>query len=478
MSDAGPSRATRLLSWFGVGDPWERPRPRVGRADVVWALVIGIFGLVSLELVRSVGVLKDLDSPWWLEWLAVLTGAALLVGRRRWPVTVAALGAAHMVLVGVTMPVVMGQFTLQVVYFVALMSGVAWARDRRWMLVVVALIVVVMFTWIALQFAVGNAAQSFLDGVRGEERYGLLAPIPGAVLLTLVINAVYFGGAVVIGQMQWRSARDRALLAGQAETISAQTEELRTRAVTEERLRIARELHDVVAHHVSVIGIQAAAARRVMARDPEATRSALEGIEGSSREAVSSMRDLLGTLRDVERPGGSAERSGRSPNPGLAELPDLVAAHSTPGRRVSYDLVEVRPGAGARLGLPLAHSVHRTVQEALTNVEKHSTATRVSVVLRLDEEAGFAEVEVVDDGRPRSGTSGSGLGQLGIRERAASHRGTVEIGPRPTGGYRVRVRYPWGSHSSSAATPTPPPAASADVTPAPEPSPRPVEAGR
>ncbi|WP_240917669.1 ATP-binding protein [Phycicoccus sp. HDW14] len=83
------------------------------------------------------------------------------------------------------------------------------------------------------------------------------------------------------------------------------------------------------------------------------------------------------------------------------------------------------------------------MQEALTNVEKHSTATRVSVVVRLDDVAGFAEVEVVDDGRPRPGSSGSGLGQLGIRERAASHRGTVELGPRPTGGYRVRARYPW-----------------------------------
>ncbi len=442
MAPRATPAAARLAAWFGVGDPWERPRPEVGRTDVLWAATIGVFGLVSLELVRSVGVLRDLSAPWWVEWLAVLTGAALLVARRRWPVTVAALGAAHMVLIGVTMPVVMGQFTLQVVYFLALMSGVAWARDRRWMLVVVGVIVVVMFTWIALQFAVGNAAQSFLDGIRGEERYGLLAPIPGAVLLTVVINAVYFGGAVVIGQLQWRAARDRALLAGQAETISAQTEALRTRAVTEERLRIARELHDVVAHHVSVIGIQAAAARRVMDRDPEGARGALAGIEGSSREAVASMRGLLGTLRDTERP--DPPDAARTPQPGLTELPALVEACRTPGRRVVLDVVEGRPGAAARLGAPLAHSLHRTVQEALTNVEKHSTATRVSVVVRLQEgPGGYAEVEVVDDGRPRTASSGSGLGQLGIRERAASHRGSVEIGPRPTGGYRVRVRYPW-----------------------------------
>ena len=84
------------------------------------------------------------------------------------------------------------------------------------------------------------------------------------------------------------------------------------------------------------------------------------------------------------------------------------------------------------------------MQEALTNVRRHSTADTVSVVVRVDESTSYAEVEVVDNGRPRHGTSGSGLGQLGIRERAATHDGQVDIGPRVTGGYRVRVRYPLG----------------------------------
>ncbi len=454
MATSARPAVARLAGWFGVDDPWQRPRPEIGRRDVVTAAAIGVFGLLSLELVRSVGVLEEVDQPWWVQWVAVLTGAALLVGRRRWPLVVAGAAALHMLLVGLTMPMVMGQVTLQVVYFVAFMSAVAWARDRRWMLVVVGIIVVVMFAWIALQFAVGNAVQDLVDEGSTSTRTGAFAPIPAAVLLTLVINVVYFGGAIVIGQMQWRSARDHALLGAQAETISAQADELRTRAVTEERLRIARELHDVVAHHVSVIGIQAAAARRVMDRDPGATRTALEGIEGSSREAVSSMRGLLGTLRDVE-PADAPAPGSRSPQPGLGELPTLVEACATPGRRVSLDVVEVAPGTAARLGAPLAHSIHRTVQEALTNVEKHSTAGRVSVVVRLDDTAGYAEVEVVDDGRPRTGSSGSGLGQLGIRERAASHRGTVEIGPRRTGGYRVRVRYPWvGGAGEEPAHPT------------------------
>ncbi|MBM6403412.1 sensor histidine kinase [Phycicoccus sp. CSK15P-2] len=439
--------AGRVGRWFGTDDPWQRPRPEVGRRDVVTAGLVAAFGLDALELVRSAGALEDVTQPWWVQWLAVVTGSVLLVGRRRWPLVVAVAASLHMVVVGVTMPMVMAQATLQVVYFVAIMSGVAWARDRRLMIAVVGMILVVMFTWIALQFAVGSAIQNFLDDEHhAAERYGLLPPVPAAVLLTVLINVVYFGAAVVMGRMQWRGARDRALLVDQAGTIAGQADELRTRAVTEERLRIARELHDVVAHHVSVIGIQAAAARRVMSRDPEAAGRALAGIEGSSREAVSSMRGLLGTLREVEP--ADALPHDRTPQPGLGQLPVLVEAARTPGRRVGFDLVESVPGAADRVAGPLAHSVHRIVQEALTNVEKHSTAATVSVVVRVEEGSpGFVEVEVVDDGRPRSGAPSSGLGQLGIRERAASHRGVVEIGPRTTGGYRVRVRFPWGSES-------------------------------
>ncbi|MGL4174516.1 MAG: sensor histidine kinase, partial [Dermatophilaceae bacterium] len=247
-------------------------------------------------------------------------------------------------------------------------------------------------------------------------------------------------------------------LTDQAATITEQGDLLRTRAVTEERLRIARELHDVVAHHVSVIGIQAAAARRVMSSDPAAAGAALGSIESSSREAVDSMRGLLGTLREVGRDQpDDAEAPDRAPQPGVRDLPAVVDAAQTPSRRVDFEVVESSPGAAGRLPAAMAHTAYRTVQEALANVERHSTATRVSVVVRVaDGPGGFAEVEVVDDGRPRPASSGSGLGQLGIRERVASHRGEVEIGPRRTGGYRVRVRLPWAS--TPGATSSEPPA--------------------
>ncbi len=433
---------TRVGAFFGADDPWERPRPPVGRQDVLLAAIVAVVGLVSLELVRSVGALDHLTAPWPVQSLAVLTGSALLVGRRRWPLVVAALAATHMLVVGVTMPEVMGQFTLQLVYFVAILSGVSWARDRRLMIGVIGAIVLVMFVWIALQFAVGSAIQDLVDDSRGTARDGLIAPIPAAVALTLVINAAYFGGAVLGGQISWRNARQKALLAEQAATIRTQSDTLRRRAVTDERLRIARELHDVVGHHVSVIGIQAAAARRVIDRDPDAAAGALGDIERSSREAVTQMRGLLGTLRDLGEQ--EAGRDDRAPEPGVDDLPALAAERTAAGLITALDVVESTPGAAQQLPAPLGLSLYRVAQEALANTTKHSTARSARVVLRVEDRtpAPYAEVEVLDDGRPRGATSGSGLGHLGMRERAAGMRGEVEIGPRPTGGYRVRVRVP------------------------------------
>ena len=230
--------------------------------------------------------------------------------------------------------------------------------------------------------------------------------------------------------------------AEQASTIRDQSDTLRRRAVTDERLRIARELHDVVGHHVSVIGIQAAAARRVIDRDPEAAATALGDIERSSREAVTQMRSLLGTLRDLGEEAG--ERDGRAPEPGVSDLPALAAERTASGLVTAYDEVESSPGAAQQLPGPLGLSLYRVAQEALANTTRHSTARSARIVLRVEDRTAspYAEVEVLDDGRPRGATSGSGLGHLGMRERAAGMRGEVEIGPRPTGGYRVRVRVP------------------------------------
>ncbi|HSU01398.1 MAG TPA: sensor histidine kinase [Nocardioides sp.] len=445
-----PSRPQRVLEWFGVDDTWERPRPAIGRRDVVLAGSVEAVSLLALELVRSSGGLEHTEVAVWLQWVAVSTGSVLLLGRRRWPLTVAVLAAVHMFVAGVTMPEVMGQVSLQIVYFVALLSGVAWARDRRAMVIVVSTIVLFMFAWITWQFALGSTVQEWLDDDDFTGRTGVFAPIPSAIALTLLINALYFGGAIIGGGVSWRAARQRDRLEEQATTITAQAARLREQAVMDERLRIARELHDVVAHGVSAMGIQAGAARRVLERDPDAARTALSHVEEASRDAVTQMRRLLGTLREGEGAGEHDDGTGtgaRTTDAGIGDLPSLVDAVSGQGLHVSLDLVEAQPDAAGRLPRAIGLAVYRTVQEALTNVRRHSTADAVSVVVRVDEAhpSAYAEVEVVDNGRPRHGTSGSGLGQLGIRERAATHDGQVDIGPRVTGGYRVRVRYPLGA---------------------------------
>jgi signal transduction histidine kinase len=206
-------------------------------------------------------------------------------------------------------------------------------------------------------------------------------------------------------------------------------------AVLEERVRIARELHDVVAHHVSMIGVQAGAARLVVDRDPGKAKQALATIEASSREAVTELHHLLGFLR---RDG---DDEGTAPAPRLSELPRLAASMAD-----SNLAVEVRI-EGEQRSLPptIDVSAYRIVQEALTNTLKHSAASRADVRLRYRPDE--LEVVVVDDGRGEAGNGSApgGLGLVGMRERAAAHGGQLSAGPLAGGGYRVVVTLPTGA---------------------------------
>ncbi|GAA1725201.1 hypothetical protein GCM10009809_21220 [Isoptericola hypogeus] len=518
----------RLADWWGIDSGWERvpaDPPRAYRNDLWLGAAFVVVALVGTELGRSIGFFEDEPAPTWLLYVLAAAGAAPLGWRRRFPLVVLSVVYLHFLVVGLTVPMVTVLAPLQVVYFVALFSAVAWARDRQAMTLVVGGALLAMFGWLAWQFAVGAGVEGIVEQMGlGGERPGLVSPVVAYTAYNWLVNVAYFYGAVVAGQLMWHAARRREQLAAQAETIERQTAELQRRAVVSERLRIARELHDVVAHHVSVIGIQAAAARRLLARDPDAAAVPLATIEGESREAVTQMRGLLGTLRGVDDGGageGGAGRRGageggageagagrqgageggageagagrqgageggageagagrqgageggaggdavphRAPEPGLADIPALAGAAGGGRPGVGLDVgldVEVRvvedpDGAAAGVPGPVGLSLYRTVQEALSNVRKHSTARRASVVVRVDRRPaqpgspdadrfryGYAEVEVLDDGRPRPGSSGTGMGLLGIRERVATHGGAADVGPRVTGGYRVRVRLP------------------------------------
>ncbi len=452
MPDRDLSVTRRLTSFFALEDDWSRPVPPLGASDVATGLALELIGIATLELARSAGAFEDVSAPWWVIYLVMSAAAIPLVWRRRYPLAVAVYLATHMFVTGVTMAPVMGQISLQICYFVGLFSAMAWGRSRRSALLVSSAIIVFMLSWVAWQFAVGSGLQGVVDDADDADSYGFLPAIPSIVLLTYIVNVLYFLGAIVGGQVAWRGARQRGALAEQAATIAAQADTLRRRAVVDERLRIARELHDVVGHHVSVIGVQAAGARRVLDHDHAAAGEALGTIEESSREAVTQLRSLLGTLRDIEDEAGEAPGP-RSPEPGVADLPALVAARNDDQLTTTYDVVTDRDGSVERLPRTISLTLYRTAQEALANVVRHSTARHASVTLRVTEDgtAPYAEIEIVDDGRPRSGTSGSGLGLLGIRERVASHRGECDIGPRATQGFRVRVRLPLRGEQGGAA---------------------------
>jgi signal transduction histidine kinase len=269
-------------------------------------------------------------------------------------------------------------------------------------------------------------------------RLGLVLGLAGFWAIVFVSGQVDFGSFFFSGALAvtpWligRNTRARSLRLAAAE----REQEHRTRlAVGDERARIARELHDVVAHSVGIIVIQAQGARRVFDRDPERAREALDSIEQTARTALADMRSSLGVLRDQS---GSPLRE---PQPGLAELDGLLERAREGGLEVEL-AVEGQPRTLPR-GVDL--SAYRIVQEALTNTIKHAGPARSRITLRYGERE--LEVEVSDDGPGPSvngAGTGSGHGLLGMRERVASHGGEVEAGSGPDGGFVVRASLPFG----------------------------------
>jgi signal transduction histidine kinase len=453
MADARTDPVGRLDAWLNDSvDPlWERPGPRPAqvRRDVAGA---GIFLLASLAMVlltKNMGMRIEGEETW-RAYTAVALMILPLALRRRFPLGVALVSSALFVGLSYLSPEASMQLSFQAAYFAALYAAVAWARDRRLLWIVIALVLLAMVLWLVIGYTKSSMVESMFEGYESPE--GPLGQLTAAVLYTSVINLAYFGGAIAVGRASWRAALQRQRLAAQGEQIREQSGELARRAVVDERLRIARELHDVVAHHVAVIGIQAGAARRVLGKNPDAATDALRTIEGSSRDAVAEMRSLLGVLRSETdlAPAGTD----RAPEPDLADLRELAEGRTEAGLVVELNCVEERPGDLEDVPGPLGLSIYRTVQESLANVARHSTATKALVTLRTGTDAEssagpgpgpaprWVEVEVIDDGRPRNGTEGSGFGLRGIRERVALHGGDAEIGPRRTvDGWRVRARF-------------------------------------
>jgi len=260
-----------------------------------------------------------------------------------------------------------------------------------------------------------------------------------ARFFSLFYNVLVVALPWLLGAAIW-SLRDRQRkLADQTIELRIEREENARQAVFAERVRIARELHDVVAHHVSVIGVQAAGARRVMDRDPARAAEALSSIEDSSRRAVAELHRLLGFLRRA------GETDDLAPQPGLAQLGDLIAEAGQ-----GELLVDLTIKGGVRpLSPTLEVSAYRVIQEALTNTRKHSRATTANIRLHYGLEE--LEVEVFDDGPERDAEQAGGQvghGLIGMRERAALHGGHLRAGPRPGGGFAVHASFPLNSDAA------------------------------
>ncbi len=262
------------------------------------------------------------------------------------------------------------------------------------------------------------------------------ASVPGAVASNLVWDDLVIAGLPwFVGHVvRDRGARARAARE-RAERLDSEHEMHMRVAALAERTRLAREIHDVIAHSVSVMVIQAGGARAVMDADPLRAEEALRFVERAGREALAEMRRLLGVLGE-----GKAMRE-LAPQPGIEDLDGLIGRARQAGLAASMSVtgqpVTVPPG--------LSLCAYRVVQEALTNTIKHAGARRADVTVRWRADA--LELEVADDGRSDEsasalGDSGGGHGIIGMRERAALHGGHVEIGPRPGGGFAVRARIP------------------------------------
>jgi signal transduction histidine kinase len=379
-----------------TGSSRSLPSWRHWRLDVGIALLACVAQLAFTTLAaRGQPEREPLDV---LGYLLLAVGPLALVARRRYPMAVLAVAFATTLAYSLTEyprgPIFFG---LIVAFFTAVTMG------RRLAAIFSLVLGYAAFLW--LPYLIGTEpAPSLATGL------GL------AAWLLVLLSAAEFV----------RVRRERA-----QEAARMQEEETLRRA-SEERLRIARELHDALGHHIALINVQAGVALHLDEELSDQAREALDAIRQASKEALTELRSVLDILRQVD------EHAPRTPTPTLRRIDELVSGAAAAGLQVRTETVgEVRP-------LPFGVDVaaFRILQEALTNVARHAGPARATVQVAYGEHD--LTLQVDDDGRGPAahGAAGSGKGILGMRERVAALGGELEAGPRPEGGFRVRARLP------------------------------------
>jgi signal transduction histidine kinase len=255
------------------------------------------------------------------------------------------------------------------------------------------------------------------------------------LIMDLLVGVVFFGGITVLVWVLGDSMRYRrgyyAALEDRAARLEAERDAQAKIAAAAERARIARELHDVIAHHVSVMVVQADGAGYALHSDPATAETALKAISSTGRQALTEMRRLLGVLRTT------GDQAGLAPVPGLSELRELLDQARSAGLAVTYTL----SGTPRELPDGAELAAYRVVQESLTNTRKHAgLAASAAVTLRYEPDG--LTVEVTDDGMASPAGEPAGHGLAGMRERIEMYGGTVQAGPLPGGGFRVLARLP------------------------------------
>jgi signal transduction histidine kinase len=386
-----------------IRELWETDRGRVVHYLVAVALSVYLVAEFA-ALDNAAG--EPVEPHGWLIVLAVV-GAIGLLASRDAPlvgplVTAAALGAAVEVSHGQELQDAGASFVIAVLF---LPWCVATYNDRG-------------------RAVVGLAAIEFLGvwvNVRWENGFW-----------DYFFIGLFIALSWTVGFVLSRRATQARELAERAERLEREHVEAAERAVADERQRIARELHDVIAHSVSVMTVQAGAVRRLLLPEQEKEREALETVEATGRDALTEMRRLVGLLREQ---GAMPEFS---PQPGLGSMDALLETVRSAGLPVELAV----DGDPRELPAGVDLAAYRVVQEALTNALKHGGTAHAWVSLHWHE--GELELEVSNDGRGDGDGSGGGHGLAGMRERVALYGGDVESGPRDGGGYVVRARIPIG----------------------------------
>jgi signal transduction histidine kinase len=400
-----PACCRYTLRVMGIKKVAGLPRRWWGAAGVALVTVLAVAGgYVEANPVHRYGGLHLTSHPPLAAYLLLAVPALALIWRNSHPVAVLGLavgGAVGWAALGqidgaALVPVIVG------VYWVAL------TRPRR----------------IAVAAGLAGAAAIFVTE-------GLLGPFgwfggPNATMWPELLAAGAVG-AYVAARRQWLAAeRDRTVRAGQAR------EEETRRRVDAERMRIARELHDVVAHSMAMINVQATAASIQLATDPPSAAEAIQAIRSASKSGLRELRAILEVLRQAD--GGSPA----VPVPDLRAIAALVQATSAAGTPATLEPAE----PPVPLPPPVALAAYRIVQESLTNVVRH--AGRVATTVTLRQDGGYLHVDVVNDGGATAAafSDGTGAGLAGMRQRAAALGGTLAAGPRPGGGFAVHARLP------------------------------------